>query len=449
MKKARDLIYLSILFYLAMVIIGDTVGAQVQREWDNIYDIPDMPEDTKLSDNEKKFAYRGRIGYFLQAPSSIGCYFDTKVNYVPAENIILETKLESDNESVSDSASAEPVHKTGKDYFGDDIADKEIWHENESLKVMYRMKPIGASFCGAYIMIMGDLSQYSVMTFMLKGANGGESFRVGMNDSVSNKREDMVCIGSINRFLPGCGSVTRDWQIVRIPMKEFYGPDIKQVFSLTFDINEETSGTFWIDDLRFYRDDPLDMPDISEIGYLLLDNFDYSYLNLLGRKTNTYKKLPSLCSHTLDKDVFYGEKGKSLRIDYDKRGTGWCGYFSLLNQIDGEWYDLSKFDRVSFMVKGKKGGENFTIGLADKSWVIIGDSLKAGTVNQYLNNGVTTEWQEVVIPLCDFGLLDLTEMGSFVIDFHRKQKGTIWIDDLKFLLKDEQGSQDSDWDELF
>jgi hypothetical protein len=101
------------------------------------------------------------------------------------------------------------------------------------------------------------------------------------------------------------------------------------------------------------------------------------------------------------------------------------------------------------MVKGKKGGENFTIGLADKSWVIIGDSLKAGTVNQYLNNGVTTEWQEVVIPLCDFGLLDLTEMGSFVIDFHRKQKGTIWIDDLKFLLKDEQGSQDSDWDELF
>ncbi len=137
-----------------------------------------------------------------------------------------------------------------------------------------------------------------------------------------------------------------------------------------------------------------------------------------------------------------------MRLDYEKEGTGWCGYYTLLNQIDGEWFDLSDFDKVSFMVKGKKGGEMFELGMADKNWVIIGDSLKAGDIDKYLKGGVTTEWQEVVIPLSDFGLLDLKEMGSFVINFNRKQKSTIWIDDLKFILKQES-EEEPDLEEMF
>ena len=46
------------------------------------------------------------------------------------------------------------------------------------------------------------------------------------------------------------------------------------------------------------------------------------------------------------------------------------------------------------------------------------------------------EWREVVIPLEDFGLLDFSQMGSFVIDFNEKSEGTIYIDNLKFYLKD-------------
>jgi hypothetical protein len=84
------------------------------------------------------------------------------------------------------------------------------------------------------------------------------------------------------------------------------------------------------------------------------------------------------------------------------------------------------------MIKGQEGGEAFEIGMADKNWIIIGDSLKAGPIEKYLPDGVTTEWQEVVIPLQDFGALDLSEMGSFVINFYKNGTGVIYLDDLKF-----------------
>lgn len=418
------------------------------REWDNIWEIPTMPKDTVLFDHEATFSYRGRIGFYALPPSRMGCYFDSKVNYISPDAKLTEKQKEKNNDT--EKPLTEVMNrKSAKDFFGEEsAANKEVWDDSQSIKIMYDKKQVGRSFSGSYIMIMGDITEYSTITFMIKGKNGGETFEIGMNDAISNKREDAVFIGSINRFLGGNG-VTTDWQMVKIPVSEFYGPELKKVMSIVLDATEEGKGTFWIDDLRFHRQPQLiPMKEISEKGYLLLDNFDFSYLNLLGRKANTYKKVPSLCKHTLDKNVFYGNSGKSLRLDYEKEGTGWCGYYTLLNQIDGEWFDLSDFDKVSFMVKGKKGGEMFELGMADKNWVIIGDSLKAGDIDKYLKGGVTTEWQEVVIPLSDFGLLDLKEMGSFVINFNRKQKSTIWIDDLKFILKQES-EEEPDLEEMF
>jgi len=187
--------------------------------------------------------------------------------------------------------------------------------------------------------------------------------------------------------------------------------------------------------------------DIENQGYLLLDDFDHSLLNLLGRKTNAYKKLPSVCRHSLTTEEKYEGAG-SLKLDFVKKGSGWCGYYSLLNQVDGKFYDLSMFKSVSFMVKGKDGEEIFEIGMADRNWVIIGDSLKAGPVTKYLPGGVTKVWQEVIIPLEDFGALDFTDMGSFVINFHKVGKGAIYIDNLKFLKKTEEDML-KEWEEGF
>ena len=67
--------------------------------------------------------------------------------------------------------------------------------------VRYRKIP-GPSFCGVYVLVVGNLSEYATMSFWVKGARGGETFELGMNDVVSNKREDAVIVGSIHRNVP-------------------------------------------------------------------------------------------------------------------------------------------------------------------------------------------------------------------------------------------------------
>jgi hypothetical protein len=352
--------------------------------------LPPLPKDTRLFASEQQFGYRGKIGCFVLPPSVVGTYFDKKVFY---------------NE------------------------------DGQSIKIMYDKRD-NKSFCGAYIILLADISAYKTMGFFIKGQQGGESFEIGMNDVISNKREDAVYVGAINRYLPG--GVTKNWQEVRIPLSDFYGPDISRVYSLVFHFNDVSRGTFWIDEVRFYKEDPVAgrrAEGIKGKEYFILDNFDASDVNLLGRKTNAYKKLPSVCKFERIQEGRFGPSGRALKLSYKKESTGWCGYYTLLNQIDGEYYDLRPYKAVSFMVKVENGGEEFEIGMADKNWIIIGDSLKAGSVRKYLPGGVTKDWQEAVIPLEDFGLLDFSEMGSFVINFYEKGEGTIYIDDLKFYLK--------------
>lgn len=360
----------------------------------SLNELPPLPKDTYLFISEQQFGYRGKIGCFVLPPCVVGTYFDNKVFYK---------------------------------------ADKT---DNQSMKVMYR-KPDKKAFCGAYVIFLADVSKYKTMTFFIKGQKGGETFEIGVNDVISNKREDAVYVGAINRYL--LKGVARDWQLVKIPLSDFYGPDLSKVYSFILHFNDVGEGTFWLDEIRFFKEDLVSQERADEIkksGFFLLDNFDCSDVNLLGRKTNAYKKLPSVCRFERVREEHFGPGGRSLKLDYKKESTGWCGYYTLLNQIDGEYYDLRPYKSVSFMVKGKTGGEKFEIGMADKNWVIIGDSLKAGMVDKYLPGGVTTGWQEVVIPLEDFGLLDFSEMGSFVMNFNEKGEGAVYIDDLKFYLKE-------------
>jgi len=342
-----------------------------------------MPAGTVLFEHEAKFASRGKIGGYAMKPSKFGLYPDAKVH---------------------------------------------IEGSREGTFIRYRKKP-DPSFCGAYIIILGDLSQFATMTFWIKGAKGGETFEIGMNDTISNKREDAVMVGSIHRYL--ARGVTTEWQQVAVPLQDFFGADLTRVFSIVFNFNEEGEGKFWIDGLKFHMEQLVD-PEakIQQAGELLLDNFDHSNLNLLGRKANTYKRLPSVAE--------FSRVDGRLRLDFEKQATGWCGYYTLLNQIDGEFFDLTPYKEVRFRVRGEKGGETFEIGMADRSWLTIGDSVKAGPVEKFLPGGVTTGWQEVVIPLSDFGKLDWSQMGSFVINFYKQGKGTLYVDDLRFIRKSDK-----------
>jgi len=353
-------------------------------------DLPPLPQDTFLTPAERKFGFRGRIGGFRLEPSRYGCFIDDTVFY-----------------------------PEGKD--------------KESIKYLYDRRG-EKEFTGTYLILMANLSKYKTMSFYIKGEKGGEAFELGLNDVISNKREDAVFVGSIYRYLPN--GVTTEWQRVSVPLNDWFGSDLSRVYSIVFHFNEIGKGAFWIDEVTFHMEAMVDREaEIEKQGYLLLDNFDHNDLNLLGRKTNCYKKLPSVCLFNRVAEPRVGKEGHSLRLAYKKEGTGWCGYYTLLNEIDGAFFDLSWYDRLSFRVRGEKGGEAFEIGMADRNWLTIGDSVKAGPIEKYLPGGVTTGWQEVTVPLQDFGLLDFSQMGSFVINFYKKQEGVLYVDDLKFHLR--------------
>jgi hypothetical protein len=354
-----------------------------------VNDIPAFPEGTVIFPIEQPRMQRGRFGAYAMNPSKLGVFPDGKIKR-PASSL-------------------EPMY------------------------IRFRKEP-GPSFCGAYWIIAGDLRKYATLTFWIRGERGGENFEIGLNDLIASRREDAIMGGSIYRYLPN--GLTKEWQQVKIPLEDFFGADFSRIHSLVFSVSQPSEGAFWVDGFVFHEEALVQREDeIIRSGELKLDDFDHSDLNLLGRKTNAYKKAPSFCAATRVEKPRRGTKGASLRLDYDKQTTGWAGYFSLFNQIDGAYYDLSQFKEIRFWVRGAKGKEVFEVGMSDRSWLTIGDSVKCGTIDKYLKKGVTKDWQEVVIPFKDFGKLDWSQMGSFVINFSKPGKGTLYVDDLRVIRK--------------
>ena len=173
---------------------------------------------------------------------------------------------------------------------------------------------------------------------------------------------------------------------------------------------------------------------------LLVDDFEGASIKLGGR-SNTYVMAPSrsLALQT-DKEVKAG--AKALMLKYDKKphggpydSGGWCGYYTLLKK-GPKYFDATPYQNITFWVKGTDGTENFVIGLADKHWDEVGDSVKSEQIGKYLPGGkITTDWQKATVPLSTF-MLEARELASIAVCFEGsvlpggEGKGTVYLDDL-------------------
>lgn len=174
-----------------------------------------------------------------------------------------------------------------------------------------------------------------------------------------------------------------------------------------------------------------------------VDHFEKP-VNLIGGRTSIYANAPSRAAASETDREFYGPAGKSLVLRYDKRNTGgpndtggWCGYYSIL-KAGPKYFDATHYTKLTFWVKGENGGENFKVGLADKHWEEVGDSVKSEAVASYIKEGkITKEWQKAEIPL-DVFFIDLKEAASYSICFEAdcfpegKGSGTVYIDEVAF-----------------
>ena len=198
----------------------------------------------------------------------------------------------------------------------------------------------------------------------------------------------------------------------------------------------------------------------ARAAQVLVDDFNSGEIkNLLGNRSNVFIKAPSKAMVSYRQETVGGKKTQVLMVRYDKRNSGgpfdsggWCGYYTLLKSpaalvaptadnpnpepMPEQYMDGSAYKAISFWVRGEKGDENFVVGLSDRHWDKIGDSVKSEEIGKYLPAGkLTTDWQKASIPLDEF-FLDYSQMASISIVFEGDlfpetgHAGVIYIDDL-------------------
>ena len=195
---------------------------------------------------------------------------------------------------------------------------------------------------------------------------------------------------------------------------------------------------------------------------VLVDDFDHEdgAKNSLGNRANVFIKAPSKAMITARKETVQGKPTQVLMLKYDKRNSGgpfdsggWCGYYTLLksaaalvaptpqnpNPAPGtdKYLDASGFKDLSFWVRGEKGDENFVVGLSDRQWDKLGDSVKSEEIGKYLPAGkLTKDWQKATIPLSEF-FIDHSQLAAVSIVFEGDlfpetgHQGTVYIDNIE------------------
>lgn len=181
---------------------------------------------------------------------------------------------------------------------------------------------------------------------------------------------------------------------------------------------------------------------------ILVDDFEGEEVrNRLGGKANVYVKAPSRIMVSYMPQTRAGARTMTLMLRYDKRPNvesaisgGWCGYYTLLKTTDATgadaYLDGSQLQAITFWIKGEVGDETFSIGLADRHWDKIGDSLKSEAIGRYLPAGrITREWQQARIPLESF-FLDYSQLAVITVNFESdlfpngQGEGVVYLDDV-------------------
>jgi carbohydrate binding protein with CBM30 domain len=164
---------------------------------------------------------------------------------------------------------------------------------------------------------------------------------------------------------------------------------------------------------------------------LMIADFNRSVQNLVGGYHNRIERAPSLSTAIRVSDICRGS-GRSLRISADQKPGGLCGVWMSFYDFKSQrrFIDVSRYSYLSFWVKGEKGGEHFTIKL--ETSMAREEAVVVGPIAEFLPDGVTNDWQEVLIPNSRFSALDSRRMAVFSIDFPDRGAFTVYVDDISF-----------------
>lgn len=196
-------------------------------------------------------------------------------------------------------------------------------------------------------------------------------------------------------------------------------------------------------------------------GISKISDFNDGLENSVEGLFNEFQKSPSTAFITLSSKVYRGKSGKSLKIIYEKKSQGFCGawvhFFSMRKPPrERVYFNATPYAYLSFWVRGEKGGEDVGIQLADAAWEKTEDSVYYGKISDHLkgiprssatsgsgprndaSGGVTTEWQEVRVPLKQefYKNLKFGKLAGLTLNFREEGKGVIYVDDIAFVTRE-------------
>ncbi len=261
-----------------------------------------------------------------------------------------------------------------------------------------------------------DLSAYTYLSFWIRGAAGGEGFKVEVSDSVWNGSAVQV-----NNYLPS--GITTTWQKVVIPFDIFeYGTTVNRsaLSRLTFifdnaDFSGATSGTIYVDDFTFG----------AAVAPIWIDNYND------GANPNAAKGVNGGFGSNITtayNNTLYTSPPYSYECVYADIGGPSSGTFAHVVK-DGalaNGIDISQCSHLEFDVRGAAGGENPLVRLRSAA---IDDS-------RHLSNFVTvlsSAFTATSIPISAFAtLVNLTDLRECDFDIAGDNPNTIYVDNLRF-----------------
>ncbi len=305
-------------------------------------------------------------------------------------------------------------------------------YEGKALALAYNI-PTG-QWCGYWSFFRSDeggydLRGYTDLQMWVRGASGGETFKVEMKDTSNKYRAIYITLAG--GFENGAGT---SWRKLVIPLYNF-APivdlgNVKQM-NVVFD-RAPWQGTVYLDKIVFTTDSPARS---TPAGLIVDDYNDGSGPNNLGGGCGSMDPFPDGGTEWIIEN--YAGEGQAyeglgcLKLTYNRGSSSWVGYWSFLRE-DQQGMDVSGYRYLSMYVRGASGGEAFRVELKDSS----------GKTSKQNITGITTSWQEFRLDLSGFSGVSLNSLAmvNFIMDLS-PNSGTVFIDLLRFVRDNENAVQ--------
>jgi hypothetical protein len=237
----------------------------------------------------------------------------------------------------------------------------------KSLQLTYNVT-LSGSYAGYLSNLSGvDLSSYNYLTFWVKGATGGEFFKITLSNNSADNNRNKASI-YITDYLQG--GVTTTWQKVTIPFDAFYNitdrtsmKDIQFIFEQynAYVNGSPTSGIVYIDNIAFGK---------QFLGYVKVNPFSYrgayvssnNYimpLNSTGGQSN-YTQSSGMTSSAYTNALTYNTSPYSMRFYYSGLNVAtdrWAAAYFVLGGGNDGWQEmprnLSNYSKITFWAKGE------------------------------------------------------------------------------------------------